>query len=943
LHSIWQLKSYDDELALNISRELKISLPVSRLLVQRGIKNAAQARNFLYPQLSKLEDPMKMKGMQSALERIGKAITAREKVVIYGDYDADGVCSIVILMECFARIGYPVAYYVPNRFSEGYGLNAEALQMLHAQGCKLVITVDCGITSMKEAELAGELGMDLIITDHHTPADQQPLVNAIINPKNDELPAITNLAGVGVSYKLACAMLHERGMEPGQDWLDLVVIATVADIVPLLEENRTLVKYGLKALDKTTRPGLVALMEKTGLRGKPINSWQIGFVLAPRLNSAGRIDSARKSIALLLSRDESEAQQLAEELCRLNDERREIEEDIYQQALLDLPDLEQEKFILVSGEIWHEGVIGIVASRLANKFNRPAIVISWEGEQGKGSARSSGDFDLYAALQHCRGYLERFGGHRMAAGLSLQRSQLDHFRRALQDYMLGQELPAIGKKIYPADLEISEAELSLNLWSEIELLAPFGEGNPVPSLVLRSSPLHDMSLVGTNGAHFKFRTGTSSLEAIAFNGADMMHPGLKVCKQDLLFDLAENNFKGRNSLQLKIKDIKPVWRDDWPVGETSSAVQIREVLTTTVRELLKGHPVLFVYPTVRSLTKHREMMQAIVKPELLQEMHGLLDRKTRDYVLRQFSKGESKIYLSTQSLLEYLAGPGSRAGKPLAMPPDLHTIVRFWPESGQTTTFHNRQDLNIFNLTITPRLHFEVNQTADADCGRSIIYVNRPATVKKILQQYPQAEVEAGAADPGMRRISRQRFRNNRTGLLLADGTHPPGPVQLGEIDALVLMDSPFAAYELAAVADYVNNPELKMQLKFTAGDIDRNRDYLQRIYPEPAKLELIWRALLGWGCKTLRLEETEILARLGKATGAATSRLELMASLQIMSDLDLCQFQKSGSIMAINFYSTQKDALQPEFSPYFHEGIKEKELLERWCSMAEQSTGMVM
>ncbi|HNX93253.1 MAG TPA: DHHA1 domain-containing protein, partial [Syntrophomonas sp.] len=698
---------------------------------------------------------------------------------------------------------------------------------------------------------------------------------------------------------------------------------------------RILVKYGLKVLENTTRPGLVALMEKTGMRGKPVSSWQIGFVLAPRLNSAGRIDSARKSIDLLLSKDEHEAQQLAEELCRLNDERREIEENIYQQALLDLPDLEQERFILVSGDNWHEGVIGIVASRLANKFNRPAIVISWEGEQGKASARSSGDFDLYAALLHCRSDLVRFGGHRMAAGLALHRDQLDHFRQALQDYMMGQEMPAIGKRIHPADLEINEAELSLNLWNEIELLAPFGEGNPAPSLVLRSSPLYDMLLVGTNGAHFKFRTGTNSLEAIAFNGAEMMHPGLKVCKQDLLFDLSENNFKGRSSLQLKIKDIKPVWRDDWPVRETESSSQIKQVLTTTVKELIKGHPVLFIYPTVRSLMKHREMMQAIVKPELLQEMHGLLDSKTRYSVLRKFSKGDAKIYLSTQSFLEYLNSPRSSLNASIQMPPNLNTVVSFWPESGQATSWWNSSNLNLFNITISPQLHFRKRQAADTDSGRSIIYVNRPASVKNILQQYPQAEVEAGATDPGLRRTSRQRFRHSRSGLLLVDGTHPPGPGQLGEIDSLTLLDSPFAAYELAAVADYVDNLELPLQLAFTAEDISRNRVYLQRIYPETAKLERIWRSLLGYGCKTLRLEETEVLTRLGKEIHDGISRLELMASLQIMSDLDLCQFQKSGSIMAIYFLSTQKDALQPEFSPYFHEGKKEKELLERWRSIA--------
>lgn len=943
MHSIWQLKSYDDERALLISQELKISLPVARLLVQRGNQNAEQARKFLYPQLSMLEDPLKMKGMQAAVKRIGQAIAAQEKIVIYGDYDADGVCSIVILLECFKRLDYAVDYYVPNRFNEGYGLNVEALQMLSGQGCKLVITVDCGIAALTEADLARELGMDLIITDHHTPTEKLPLAHAIINPKNDQLPSIANLAGVGVSYKLACALLQSRGIEPGQDWLDLAAIATVADIVPLLEENRILVKYGLTALKNTTRPGLMALLEKTGMRGKPVNTWQIGFVLAPRLNSAGRLDSARKSIDLLLSRDEQEAQLLAEELCRLNDERREIEESIYQQALLDLPDLEQYRFILVSGENWHEGVIGIVASRLVNKFNRPAIVVSWEGEHGKASARSSGDFDLYAALLHCRSHLERFGGHRMAAGLALRRDQLENFRQALQDYMLGQELPVLGKKIYSADLEIDEAELSLQLWNEIELLAPFGEGNPVPNLVLRSSPLHDMLLVGTNGAHLKFKTGSNYLEAIAFNGAEMMHPGLRVCKQDLLFDLAENNFKGRSSLQLKVRDIKPAWRDDRKVSKTSSSEQMKQALKTTVKELVKGHPVLFVYPAQRSLKKHREMLQAMVKSELLQEMHGLLDKKTREIVLRKFSQGEAKIYLSTQAYLEYLLGPMNCLSTPMSIPPNLNAVVSFWPAAEASTSFIKDQNLNIFNIRLSSQLHLQKSSDAEIPSGRSIIYVNWPASVKNIIKQYPQAEVEAGVTDPRLRRNIRQRFRNSRVGLLLVDGTHPVGPGQLGEIDKLILRDSPFADYELAAVADYVDNPDLPLQLAFTTEDIDRNFRYLQRVYPEPTKLELIWRSLLGYGHKKLRLDEKEILTWLVKELNTEISSLELMSAVRIMSDLDLCQFQKSGSIMAIYFHSTQKDALQPQFSPYFQEGKKEKEQLQRWCVITEKYTGMVI
>jgi single-stranded-DNA-specific exonuclease len=340
-------------------------------------------------------------------------------------------------------------------------------------------------------------------------------------------------------------------MEPGQDWLNWL-LATVADIVPLREENRILVKYGLSALEKTTRPGLIALLEKTGLRGKPITAGHIGFILAPRLNSAGRINSARQSVALLLSKNTEEARLLAEALCRLNDERREIEESIYEQALLALPDLEAQRFILVHDENWHEGVIGIVASRLPTSFIAPP---SWYPGRGAGQGFRSQQrrFDLYAALQSCSSQLERFGGHRMAAGLGLRRDKLTSFCQALQEYMLGQELPTLGKKIYPVDLEVDETDLSLKLWSEIEQLAPFGEGNPSPSLVLRGSPLHEFWLVGANETHFKFKTGEKHLDAIAFNGADMMKPGLKICKQDLLFDLAENNFKGRSSLQLKIR------------------------------------------------------------------------------------------------------------------------------------------------------------------------------------------------------------------------------------------------------------------------------------------------------------------------------------------------------------------------------------------------------
>ncbi|MDD3365001.1 MAG: DHH family phosphoesterase, partial [Syntrophomonas sp.] len=331
---IWEIQEYSEAVAKEIHQHLGISMVASRLLVQRGMLGADEARNFLDAGLDHLTDPMAMRGMEGAVDRIRRAIASQEKVVIYGDYDVDGVCSIVLLKDCLNNLGCQADYYVPDRFSEGYGLNKEAVEVLARDGCKLLITVDCGINAVEETKWAMSLGMDMIITDHHTPEPIQPSAWAVINPKNDDIKAIANLAGVGVAFKLACALGTGRiAQEKIYEWLDLVALATVADIVPLLDENRILVKYGLQALEKTKRPGLRALIREAGLEGKSIQSWQLGFVLGPRLNSAGRLGSARTSIELLDSHDEQEACAQAILLCNMNNERRLIEEGIFQEAV----------------------------------------------------------------------------------------------------------------------------------------------------------------------------------------------------------------------------------------------------------------------------------------------------------------------------------------------------------------------------------------------------------------------------------------------------------------------------------------------------------------------------------------------------------------------------------------------------------------------------------
>ncbi|MEN6461581.1 MAG: single-stranded-DNA-specific exonuclease RecJ, partial [Syntrophomonas sp.] len=432
MDNIWELKEYDHLMAEEISQNLGISMAIAILLTQRGIKSTNEAEKFLNGELEDLSDPFAITGITAAVQRIEKAIIAAEKVVIYGDYDVDGICSTVLLKECLTELGGQVDYYVPNRFSEGYGLNSTAVEYLAEQGYDLLVTVDCGIASITETELANHLGMDVIITDHHTPLDLLPMAIAVINPKLDNLPDNINLAGVGVAFALVRALCYGKiSDERVFAWLDLVALATVADIVPMLGDNRILVKYGLKNLQKTSRVGLRALITETGLDGKPLLSWHIGFILAPRLNAAGRLDNAGISIELLLCDDPQKAGEIAVMLCNLNNERRTIEEAIFKEAVLQVEtvgNLEDQPVLVLAGEGWHQGVIGIVASRLADRYNRPIILISWEGNTGKGSGRSTGDFDLYQALHLCRESLLQFGGHRMAAGLSIEKSQFANFK-----------------------------------------------------------------------------------------------------------------------------------------------------------------------------------------------------------------------------------------------------------------------------------------------------------------------------------------------------------------------------------------------------------------------------------------------------------------------------------------------------------------------------------
>ncbi|PKM77619.1 MAG: single-stranded-DNA-specific exonuclease RecJ [Firmicutes bacterium HGW-Firmicutes-15] len=929
MDKIWEMQDYSEAVAKEIHRHLGVSMVVSRLLAQRGMDGADEAQNFLDAGLDQLTDPMEMQGMAAAVDRIRRAIESQEKVFIYGDYDVDGVCSIVLLKDCLNRLGCQADYYVPDRFSEGYGLNKKAIEILARDGCQLLITVDCGINAVEETKWAMSLGMDMIITDHHTPQPEQPSAWAVINPKNDDIKAIANLAGVGVAFKLACALGTGRiAEEEIYEWLDLVALATVADIVPLLDENRILVKYGLKALGKTKRPGLRALIREAGLEGKLIQSWQVGFVLGPRLNSAGRLGSARTSIELLDTHDEKEACAKAILLCNMNNERRLIEEGIFQEAVAQVDrdiKLEEDPILVVGGEGWHQGVIGIVASRLADLYNRPAIVISWEGNTGRGSARSVSGFDLYGALKYASASLLQFGGHKMAAGLSIGLDQLNDLKEALRQYV-GESLIELKRpKSYRVDMDIDEEDIREQLMEEIELLRPFGEGNPAPRFVLRASAISTPVWVGNNRAHLKFRTGLNNIEAIAFNRSDMIDYPLQKSSQDLLFELDVNEFRGKRSLQLKIKDLKSSITWDTLSGEDSDSNRLLRAFRRTVDELREKRPVLFVYPAYRSLVKHQAVLEYYFDKQNLQLLHGHLSREERVWGQNQLTEGASKVFLTTRSFLQYYESS-------FGLPTGLRYMVRLWPLATPDQDTSNCWQREIETIEQRDKFTLYRSSNRPVNSGRALVYANLGRTVNSLRDEYPELKVEAGLTDMRQRRAVRREFMGVHSGILVSDGTHTSGWPNVGSINEVTLADSPLGRYELAPLIDNLRvDNEIKVGVAFDRNSVERNHIFLNSLYPEIDAVQAVLRFYVQNRRRLNSVNIDSLASQISAELHQEYSRMELQSIMRILADLGLCRVEKSGSIMGINSMDVDNAISSICNSPYYLEGLAEKQVLAEW------------
>lgn len=464
-----------------------------------------------------LSDPFLLKDMDKAVARIQQAIENGETIVIFGDYDVDGVSATAILYECLTNLGAQVRCKLPTREGGGYGLNRETLQKLADKGYKLIVTVDNGISAIEEADLAAELGIELVITDHHLPAQQLPKAVAVVDPKReDDTSPFKDLCGAGVAFKL-CAALEgcEDPAELLEPFGELAALGTIADVMPLVGENRTIVKEGLATLQDTLRPGLQALLENAGYADRPVTAETVSYGLAPRLNAAGRMDTAAVALKLLLCENEEQAAGIAARLSEINTSRQQAEQQIAAAALEKLsadPARVLDRVIVVSGEGWHPGVIGIVATRLMEKYGRPSIVISTENGEGRGSGRAPTSFNLHAALCACAPLLLRFGGHSAAAGLTIEEEKIGAFRKAINDWA-AKEYPVPKPLPLKLDAVADIAELTVPTVQELSRLAPFGSGNPVPVFLLQNAAVDGIWPLGSEGRHcrIRLRQGRGSL------------------------------------------------------------------------------------------------------------------------------------------------------------------------------------------------------------------------------------------------------------------------------------------------------------------------------------------------------------------------------------------------------------------------------------------------
>ena len=557
-YTYWNIHEFPREMAVELARSGLNPLPAV-LLASRGIAGKEDADRMMDRSTDHLEDPFLLRDMDRAVERIRTAIREKEKIVVFGDYDVDGMTSTCVMLEFLLSRGADASYFIPGRTEDGYGLNQSALTRFHEDGVSLIITVDCGVTAVEEVDYANSLGMDVIVTDHHECRSELPDAVAVIDPKRPDC-AYPNrhLAGVGVAFKTVCAVAGPAALSELLDrYVELVALGTVADVVPLPGENSILVAAGLRNLNRTVRPGLRTLLKETGLDAKRITTVSVGFTLAPRLNAAGRMGRAELSVQLLQTDDLSEAEKIAAELTALNNERRDLVCSIYDEACAMAKGADGP--LVLSKRGWFQGVMGIVAARIAEQEMVPSIMICIDEKGvGRGSCRSFGSFPLYAALEECSDLLDNFGGHEMAAGITIDEKNIEAFAERFRSCYFRRVAGPVEPTLEIDYEVVKPGLLTLENLEALEALEPYGNGNPPPVLCLRGADLNAVSAVGC-GNHTKFRISKNGevFDGIWFCKTPDELPVVPGSKVDLAFEPQINTFRGRRSVQLLAIDLKP--------------------------------------------------------------------------------------------------------------------------------------------------------------------------------------------------------------------------------------------------------------------------------------------------------------------------------------------------------------------------------------------------
>ncbi len=554
----------DPGLTTALADQLHIPEPLAAILVQRGLTAPERAKAFLRPGLERLSDPLAWLDMQHAVELVARAVRAATPILVHGDYDVDGQCAAALLTRVLRSVGAQVQAFVPHRLRDGYDFGAAGLREAQRMRAGLVITCDCGITAVEAVRAAREAGIDVIVTDHHLPGDELPPASAVLDPRRPACPSQDkDLCGAGVAFKLAQALMPALGQSSNLPlhFLDYVALATVADVVPLTGENRILVRHGLKMLADSRWTGLRALVEAAGLAGRPIKAGHVGFILAPRLNAAGRIGEPAEGLRLLLADDPTEAAAIARELETLNARRQELDQRILDDAveLAEATLRPEDRALVLAADGWHPGVIGIVASRLVERYGRPTFLIGWEegGDTGRGSGRSIVGFDLHEALRRVGAHLEKYGGHTMAAGLTIRRQRYEAFRVAFLDVageLLGPDDLVPAQRV---DLELPLGLVSAELERLMRYLEPCGPGNPAPVFGVRGARAVGARRVGANHLRFTLDDGSGVLPAIGFRWADVVPDAWLAHPLDVAFRLERDEWEGRTTLQARVASLAP--------------------------------------------------------------------------------------------------------------------------------------------------------------------------------------------------------------------------------------------------------------------------------------------------------------------------------------------------------------------------------------------------